>query len=137
MAHFSTLFALSRRIIDFVTVTTDTTAAAITYTAASLIGGLILRDPNGLARADLVPTATAIIEALTVSGRPPVVGSSFWFSIRNTADLAETITVTANTGVTLSGTMTIAQNNTREFLAVVTAVSVPAVTIYSLGTAVH
>lgn len=137
MAHFSALYALAKRIIDFVTVTTEATAAAVTYTAASIIGGLILRDPNGAARADLVPTAAAIIAALTQNERPPVVGASFWFSIRNTADAAEAITVTTNTGITLSGTMTIAQNNTREFLAVVTGVGSPAVTIYSLGTAVH
>lgn len=137
MAHFNALFALSKRIIDFLTVTTDATAAAITYTAASLLGGLILRDPAGAARSDVTPTATQIVEALTVSGRAPVVGAAFWFAIRNTADLAETITVTAGTGVTLSGTMTIAQNNTREFLAVVTNVNSPAVTIYSLTTGVH
>jgi len=112
-------------------VTTINTAGAATYTAAQLLGGLILRDPAGGARSDVSPTAALIIAAITQAG----VGNSFEFTIRNTADAAETITVTAGTGVTLSGTMTIAQNNSKRFLAVVTASTT--VTIYSLGTIVH
>lgn len=114
------------------TVTTLATAGAVTFTAAQILGGLILRDPAGSGRADLLPTATDIIAAL---GPDPQTGESFEFTIRNTADAAETITVTTNTGLTLSGTMTIAQNNSKRFLAVVT--SNTTVTVYSLGTVVH
>jgi len=123
--------------LGFTTVTTDATAGARTYTAAELLGGLILRDPAGGARDDVTPTAAAIIAALALNqaGKAPIAGSSFEFTIRNTADAAETITVTAGTDVTLSGTMTIAQNNTKRFLCVVT--SATTVTIYSLGTVVH
>ena len=107
----------------------------MTYTVAQFLGGIILRDPNGAARADLVPTAAAIIAALFPDpANPPYVGASVRVHIRNTADAAETITVTTNTGITLSGTMTIAQNNAKDFLVVVTGVST--VTIYSLGTVV-
>ena len=113
------------------TVTTEATAGAHTYTAAELIGGLILRDCAGGARSDPTDTAANIIAAITQAG----VGNSFEFTIRNTSDAAETITVTAGTGVTLSGTMTIAQNNSKRFLCVVTASTT--VTIYSLGTVVH
>ena len=63
------------------------------------------------------------------------VGQGFEFTIRNTADAAETITLTAGDGVTLSGTMTIAQNNSKRFLCVMA--SSAAATIYSLGTVVH
>lgn len=115
------------------TVTTDATAGALTYTAAQLLGGLILRDPAGAGRSDVTPTAAAIVAAIPGCA----IGSSFEFTIRNAADAAETITVTAGTDVTLSGTMTIAQNNSKRFKAVVTAVGTPAVTIYSLGTVVH
>jgi len=123
--------------LGFCTVSTITTAGAATYTAAQLIGGLILRDPAGGARSDVTPTAAAIIAALAENqaGVAPVAGSAFEFTIRNTADAAETITVTAGTDVTLSGTMTIAQNNSKRFLCVVTSAST--VTIYSLGTVVH
>lgn len=120
----------AKPIITQTTVTTDTTAGAVTYTAAQLLGGLILRDPNGAGRSDVTPTAALIIAALPEYQ----VGSSFEFVIRNDADAAETITLTAGSGVTLSGTMTIAQSNAKRFLAVITSAS--AVTIYSLGTLV-
>jgi hypothetical protein len=116
-------------------VTTDATAGARTYTAAELIGGLILRDPAGGNRNDVTPTAALIVAGIAGA----VVGSSFEFTIRNTADAAETLTITAGTDVTLSGTMTVAQNNSKRFMAVVTnaASGSEAVTIYSLGTVVH
>mgnify|MGYP003403636198 CR=1 FL=1 len=113
------------------TVTTLTTASALTYTAAQVAGGLILRDPNGAGRSDLFPTAATLYVAF---GKPEA-GQSFKFTVRNTADVAETITMTTNTGLTLSGTMTIAQNNSKEFLGVFA--SPTAVTFYSLGTVVH
>jgi len=114
-----------------ITVSTITTAGAATYTAAQLLGGLILRDPAGGARSDVTPTAALIIAALKQAG----IGNAFEFTIKNDADAAETITVTAGTDVTLTGTMTIAQNNTKRFLCLVTASTT--VTIYSLGTVVH
>lgn len=119
---------------------TQATAGAVTYSVAEVFGGLILRDPNGAARADLLPTAAAM-KAAILQGGPSLgisgVGMAFEFTIRNTADAAETITVTTNTGLTLSGTMTIAQNNSKRFLAVFTAWDTPTVTVYSLGTVVH
>lgn len=117
------------------TVTTDATADANTWTAAELIGGMMLRDPAGGARTDVTPTAAEIVAALPNC----VVGSSFYFVIRNTADAAETITLSGGTNVTISGTATIAQNNSKLFLAVVTNATSgsEAVTVYSIGTMVH
>ena len=116
------------------TVTTDSTAGVITYTAAQLLGGLILRDPQGN-RNDVSPTALLMVAA--VEGAK--VGDSFRFIIRNTAGGSETITMTAGTGFTLSGTMTIAQNNSKEFLVRLDTVTSgsEACTMYSLGTIVH
>lgn len=114
-------------------VTTKTTAGAVTYTAAELVGGLILRDPNGAPRSDVTPTATQFVTGIPCAE----VGSTFEFDLRNTADAAETITLTAGTDVTLSGTMTVAQNNTRRFRVVITNVATPAATVYSIGTFVH
>ncbi|MGB5218565.1 MAG: hypothetical protein WBN66_09730 [Smithella sp.] len=118
-----------------ITVTTKTTAGAVTYTAAELIGGLIKRDPAGANRSDVSPTAALIVAGFAGG----IVGSSFEFTIRNDADAAETITITAGAGVTLSGTMTIAQNNSKRFLCRLDNVTggAEAVTIYSLGTVVH
>lgn len=122
-------------ILRLASVTTDATAGVLTMTAAMLLGGLILRDPAGAGRNDVTPTAAAIVAAIPNAK----VGDRFEFTIRNTADAAETITVTAGSGVSLSGTMTIAQNNSKRFLAVLTNVTpdAEAVTIYSLGTVVH
>lgn len=112
---------------------TEATAGAVTYTVSQILGGLILRDPAGAGRADLVPTAAALYAEL---GSPvKYAGLSFDFTIRNTADAAETITLTTNTGMTMSGTMTIAQNNSKTF-KVVFATPTTA-TVYSLGTVVH
>jgi len=117
------------------TVTTDATADNLTHTAAMMVGGLMLRDPAGGARSDVTDTAANLVAAISGCA----VGSSFWYVVRNTADAAETITMTAGAGVTLSGTMTIAQNNTKIFLGVVTnaTASSEAVTFYSIGTMVH
>lgn len=117
------------------TVTTDATAGNRTYTIAELIGGLILRDPAGSNRSDVTPTAAAIVAGIAGC----IVGSAVECTIRNTADAAETITITAGAGVTLSGTMTIAQNNSKRFVAVVTNAGsgTEAVSFYSLGTVVH
>lgn len=111
------------------------TAGAATYSAANLVGGMIIRDPAGANRSDVTPTAAEIVGAIAGA----VAGSAFEFTVRNAADAAETITITAGTDVTLSGTMTIAQNNSKRFLAVVTnaASGSEAVTVYSLGTVVH
>lgn len=116
-------------------VATLTTAGVVTYTAAQLLGQLIKRDPNGAARSDVTPTAALIVAAIPKAK----IGDCFETTIRNDADAAETITVTAGTGVTLSGTMTIAQNNSKKFLVVLDAVAPgsEAVSIYSIGTFVH
>lgn len=114
--------------ISKTTASTITTAGVAAYTAAQVLGGLILRDPNGAGRADTVPTGAAICTAIPSY----VVGDSFEFIIRNDADAAETITVSTANGATLSGTMTIAQSNSKRFRAVITAADT--YTLYALGT---
>lgn len=122
-------------VLGFGDVTTLATAGAVTYTARQILDGLILRDPNGGARSDVVPTAAQILAQI----QAPRVGEFFEFVVRNTADANETITLDATgaTGTTLSGTMTIAQNNSKRFRVQITGVATPAVTIYSIGTFVH
>jgi hypothetical protein len=126
-----TSVALKEVLTQKLTVSTITTVGVAAYTAAQVRGGLILRDPNGAGRADTFPTAATLY---TEFGSPKT-GQSFRFTIRNTADAAETITCSTATGLTLSGTMTIAQNNTKDFILTFTSPS--AVTIYSVGTFVH
>lgn len=114
-----------------VTPTVQNTVGAVTYTTTEVLSGLLLRDPNGAARADLFPTAAAIVAAINGCQ----VNTSFRTILRNTADAAETITVTTNTGLTLSGTLTVAQNAQKEFVFVVTNVTpgAEAVTVYNCG----
>lgn len=123
--------ALRNNLLIATPVLTKTTASAVTYTAAEIASKLILRDPNGAGRSDLFPTAAELYNEFG----SPEVNQAFDVTIRNTADAAETITMTTNTGLTLSGTMTIAQNNTKAFKIVFN--SPTTATIYSLGTVVH
>ena len=118
-----------------VTVTNKTSAGDVTLTAAEILGGLITRDPAGAARTDTLPTAALLVAAIPGA----TVGTSFEFTIRNTADAAETITVASGSGGTDSGTMTIAQNNSKRFLVRITDVTLASenYTLYSLGTIVH
>jgi hypothetical protein len=88
--------------------TNVTTAADVTFTAAQLKTGFITRDPAGGARADLVDTAANLIAAAGLNLAAN--GQAAQCLIQNTADAAETITLTANTGVTLKGTITIEQD---------------------------
>ncbi len=116
------------------TVTTDATAGVLAYTAAMFLGGLILRDCGVAGRADTIPTAAALVAAMPGCA----VGDSFRVTIRNTSSGADTITVSVATGGTISGTATIAQNNSKTFLVVLTNVtgSSEAYVAYSQGTLV-
>lgn len=125
-AYFSSL------VYPTTTPSTIATAGAVTYATSDLLGGLILRDTAGAARSDVTPTAAALVAALQGARA----GLSFEFSILNNSGAANAVTVTAGAGVTLSGTMTVAQNNIKRFLARVTNATPgsEAVTVYSLGT---
>jgi len=121
--------AINDAVSTVTTVTTDSTAGANTWSAAEMIGGLLLRDPAGADRSDVTATAAQIVAGIAGCG----VGSSFEFVIRNTADASEVITLTAGAGVTLSPTsITIHRGYAHRFMAVVTNAtsSTEAVTIY-------
>jgi hypothetical protein len=133
VSHFNALAVMGRKIIDFIAPVTVGTAGPVTYTPAQFLGGLIIRDCAGAVRSDTTPTAAAIIEGLTVSGRPPVVGNAVEIIIRNTSAGAFAVTLLAGAGVVLAGTMTINQNENRKFLVMVGASGV--VTVTSLGAA--
>lgn len=129
-------------ILDNRAAVTKSTAGNVTLTAAEFFSGIYLRDCNGGPRTDTTPTA-AQLQAMFVGTGPgagnkgPVVGSCFDLHVRNTSGAANTLTIAGGTGVTISGTATIAQSNCKDFLCVFTAVGAsPAVTMYSTGTAV-
>ena len=72
----------------------DATAGNITYTAAQLLTGIIVRDPNGDSRTDVLPTAALLVAAIV----RPAIGDVVKTLFVNGADAAETITFTAGTG---------------------------------------
>jgi len=113
-------------------ITSKTSGATVTYTAAEMVGGMI-SDANTEANAATTPTATQLIAAIPNAA----IGSSFLFILKNASAGAYTITLTAGVDITITGTATVAQNNTKIFLVVVTSVTSHTATIYSLGTLVH
>lgn len=117
--------------VSFETINPTTAADTATLTVAQLLGGLITGTPTAAANYTL-PTATLIVAALG-SWSNPYIGQSFEFTIKNTSAGANTITAVAGTGVTLTGTATVAQNAIKRFRLVVTNVITPTVTVYSLG----
>lgn len=84
-----------------------TTAGAVTYSPAQIVGGLITRNPSGAGRSDVTPTATRLIAEASLRR----VGDTVWCYLINTATAAEAITITAGTGVTVvNGDQTVGQN---------------------------
>lgn len=75
-----------------------------------------------------MPTAANLVAAIPGA----VAGMQYKLKIRNSSSGANTATITTATGITLTGTMTIPQNTTREFI--VTLTSLTAVAVRSIGT---
>ena len=109
---------------------TIATAGNVTYTPAQVLSGFIIRDANGGARTDTLPTAVAMVEAV----QGAMVGTSFEFEMRNTAGTAVAVTLAAGAGGTLSpASPTVAQANSRTFLFNFTNVTIgqEAYTVYA------
>lgn len=70
------------------------TAGAATYTAAQILGGLIVRDTNGASRSDTLPTAALLVAALAGVRVGDVVNCR----IINGADAAEVLTILVGAG---------------------------------------
>jgi hypothetical protein len=102
---------------------------------ASLLNAVYNRDCNGGARTDTTDTAANILAAIRSGAVAPVAGTCFIWYVRNISGAANTLTIAGGTGVTVTGTATVAQSNIRTFLGVVTNAtkSSAAITLYSLG----
>ena len=131
----SGVVAAEDHLLELSTVATISTAGAGTYSAANLLGGYILRDPAGGNRTDTTATAAQIVAAVPGASA----GLARLVIVKNTADAAETITVAGGSGVTVTGTATIAQNATRIFLMRLDNVGsgTEAVTLYSIMSGSH
>lgn len=98
------------------------------YTVREILGGMIIQPGTG-ARGKDTPTAAALVAAVNGAA----VNLSFRLIIRNTGN--NTLTVGAGTGVTISGTATVATGVTAEYLFVFTNVTSgsEAVTVYTIA----
>jgi hypothetical protein len=120
------LFDLQEPLSEFTTVSTKNVAG--TLTAPEVIAGLILSAPASGVTLNS-PTATAIVDALSSAKA----GTAFDFTIRN-AGGSNTVTFAAGSGVTITGTATVASGKVGAFRGVVTATATPAVTFYRVNT---
>jgi hypothetical protein len=135
MASLATHFGLQdprfqSLVYPMVIPTTIATAGNVTYTAAQIMNGMILRDGNGGARTDTLPSASSLVNAI----QGCMVNTSFEFELRNTTATAVAITLAAGAGVTLSpASTTVAQLNTRSYRVIFTSVTAgsEAYTVYA------
>lgn len=125
---------LQSLVFQLIVPATINTAANVTITPDQLLGGLILRDGNGGARTDTLPSAAALVDAV----QGAMVGTAFEFAVRNATSTAAAITLAVGAGGTLSGTAAVAQLNSSDFMLVFTNVTIgqEAYTLYSKGTGV-
>ncbi len=120
---------VSERAISNGLTSTNAGGATSTLTAAQLMGGYIRCTPTE-AQALTLPTQALIYAAMS----QPQIGTRIEFTITNLS--AYTITVAAGAGGTLTGTATIATNNSKRFMLEITAAT-PTYTCWSQGTFVH
>ena len=95
---------------------TNTATSSATLTGANVTGGINMVTLNltgtlGAGANATLPTVTNLLAAIP----NPVTGYTYRLRIMNTSSANFTWTVVTNTGWTLNGTMTIAQNTWREF----------------------
>lgn len=114
---------------------TNAATAGTTLLAADVTGGtvnvdLALTGTLGAGANAQMPTVAAIVAALP----NPVVGLSYRLRIINESSANFAWTVTTNTGWTLTGTMSIAQNTWREFVVTLTSLTAATLQNVAVGT---
>lgn len=116
--------------------TTATNTTAFTATSTQVAGAaqnfLLLTGTLGAGAALTLPTVANLLAGLPANVQAAPIGTSWQVRIINNSGGAFSWTVTTNTGWTLSGVMTIAQNTFRDFIVQVTAAG--AATLTSVGT---
>lgn len=107
--------------------TPPTATATATLTAAQITGSILVANPSTSAAAYTLPLATDL-DALLVNAK---IGSTFNLIVVNLGTSSGVITMTTNTGWTLSGLATIAITTSAQFVARKTAAG--AWTLYTTG----
>lgn len=114
---------------------TNTATAGATLTAANVTGGsatvdLAMTGTLGAGANAQMPT----VAAMTLAMHAPTIGSSFRLRICNQSSANFAWTVTTNTGWTLTGTMSIAQNTWREFVVTLNTLTTATLQNVAVGT---
>ena len=113
----------------------DNATSGKTLSAAEVSGGIASVDLNmngtlGAGANAQLPTVANLLQSLYA----PSVGTSYRLRITNQQGGAFSWTVTTNTGWTLTGTMTVAQNTWREFIVTITnAGATPTATLQAVA----
>lgn len=107
--------------------TPPTATVTATLTAAQITGAILVANPSTSAAAYTLPLATDL-DALLVNAK---IGSTFNLIVVNLGTSSGVITMTTNTGWTLSGLATIAITTSAQFVARKTAAG--AWTLYTTG----
>ena len=115
---------------------TAPTTNNLNLSTADVAGGSVLQVLNltaalGAGATATLPTVAALVAALAALGIDVVAGSSYELDLINSSAGAFDWTITTNTGWTLTGTMTVAQNTMRK--CIITFTSLTAATLQSLG----
>lgn len=113
----------------------NTATSAATLTAASVASGVDAVDIQmsgtlGAGAALTLPLVTDLVKSMY----SPTIGSSFRLRITNASSANFAWTTTTNTGWTLTGTMTIAQNTWREFVVTLTSLTTATLQSVAVGT---
>lgn len=116
---------------------TNSATAATTLTAAQLTGGfvdVVLAMTGALAAAAVATTDTAKNIIAAIPQGQAYVGYSYKLRVINESSGAFAWTVSGGTGVTVTGTATVAQNQWRDFIVKVTALgSASTITLQDIG----
>lgn len=111
---------------QFATGTTTTT-----FAAGQLTGGNFVVYTNTGATPGSIATRTATQMIADIPNA--YVGQTYMLRVIN-GQATGTLTITAGTGITLTGTATVAANTTRDFVVTITSTATPAITIQNAGT---
>ena len=115
----------------------DTATASETMTGTEMSGAaqvfLNFTGTFGAGGALTLPTVANLIKALPSVVQASPVGITWQLRIINTGT-TQTLTVTTNTGWTLSGTQTIANNTWRDFVVTITSATTASIQSVGVGT---
>lgn len=100
-------------------------AGGVTVTAAEVLGGVIVADPNGAGRTYTWPTAALLVAAMKQTIGDVVVGDKITTLVVNGADAAENLTIAAGAGGGFDANQTaasrvVAQNGSKPIVTRIT-----------------